>query len=248
VISRPVSISLETYTFLIKKENLGEVHSTLIGGDRWYPPDVRADRDRRVLDELRSQGLTSGNHLSDEFMDMLTVIQRAAVEYFTFATVEGSPKTYRTASIGRDAVLVSHSFGGEIELESIPHDQMRVRLAAALPTTPAARVHSATCSLDDLKAIYDNQTPAMTNSVRDAKRIVKLLEEEQLASGELHVALRDGVSGGQRISEPPVPLWIDTEQGRLLLSHDRSGWVNVTGADLYAISELLATMEEQLRR
>lgn len=243
---RPVSISLETYTFLIKKENLGDPHSTLIGGERWYPPDVRSNRDARVLDELRSQGLTSGNHLSDDFVDMLTIMQRAAVEYFTFATIEGSPWTFRTASIGRDAVLVSHRFGEQIEIESIPHDQMRIRLAAALPTTPAARFHSATCSRDDLKSIYDKETRGMTTSVRDAKRIVSQMEQEQLASGELHVALRDGVSG-QRSSEPPVPLWFDTEQGRALLSHDKNGWVNVTGADLHTIAEHLSTMENQLR-
>lgn len=246
MISRPVSIALETYTHLIKKENLGDAHSTLVGGDRWYPPDVRANLDELVFEELRSQGLTRGNNISDEFMDVLAVMQRAAVEYFTFATIDGTPHTYRTASIGRDALLVSHTFGGSVEIEEIPHDQMRVRLAAALPTTPAARVHSATCTVEDLKAIHDNETPAMTNSVRDAKRIQQWLEQEQLATGELHVALRDGLGGGQRITQPPVPLWVDTEQGRALLSQDRNGWLNFGGADLFAIAELLSTMEQQL--
>ncbi|MGH3468141.1 MAG: ESX secretion-associated protein EspG, partial [Thermocrispum sp.] len=125
---------------------------------------------------------------------------------------------------------------------------MRVRLAAALPTTPAARVHSATCSVQDLKAIYDDELPPTTSSGGDARRIAEWLEQEHLASGELHVALRDGFSGGQRSTEAPVPLWVDTEQGRALLCQDRDGWLNFGGADLFAVAELLATMEEQVRR
>lgn len=242
-----VSISLETYTYLIKHENLGDPHSTLVGGERWYPPDVRANRASAVMNELRELGLTRGNELSDEFLDVLTVMQRAAVEYYTFATIDGKPFTYRTASIGRDAVLVSHSFGGAVEIEDVPEDQMRVRLAAALPTTPAARVHSATCSVEDLRSIHEDDLPRMTSGIRDAKRIADWLEQDHVASGELHVGLRDG-RNGQRVTQPPVPLWVDTEQGRALLNQNSDGWLNFGGADLFAVAELLGAMEDRLRK
>lgn len=246
MISEPVSISLETYTTVIEKENLGEPHPTLIGGEMWYPPGEERDRGVRVLNELREQGLVRGNRVSDDFMDVLAIMQRAAVEYYTYARIDGAQSTYRTAAIGRDAVLISHEVGKQIEIEPIPFDQLRVRLAAALPAVPAARVHSATCTLDDMQAVFADKSPAMSNSVRDAKRIHRWLEAEQTARGPLHAALRDGVTG-RRATGKPHPMWIDTEAGRALLSHDARGWVNFGGADLTVISEMLTTLEEQLR-
>lgn len=246
MIGQVVSISLETYEFLIDKENLGEAHPALIGGKLWYPPDLRHNREERVLDELREQGLTYRNRVSDDFVDVLTVMQRPAVEYYTLASDAEGRINHRTASLGNDALLISNRFGGRIAIEPIPYDQLRVRLAAALPATPAARVHSAACSLEDLQAVYDGKAVPSSNSGRDAKRIHRWLEQEQLASGELHVALRDGVKG-VRATDWPVPLWIDTEEGRAVVRRD-ADWVTLAGADLMAISELLSTMEEALRR
>lgn len=246
MISRPVSITLETYEFLIEKQNLAEAHPTLVGGKLWYPPDLRHNREERVLDELREQGLIYRNRVSDDFVDALTVLQRPAVEYYTLGSDAEGRINHRTASIGHDALLISNRFGGPITLEPIPYDQLRVRLAAALPATPAARVHSAACSLEDLQAVYDGKAVPSSNSGRDAKRIHRWLEQEQLASGELHVSLRDGVKG-VRTTDWPVPLWIDTEEGRAVVRRSED-WVNLTGADLMAVADLLATMEDALRR
>ncbi|MGH3432950.1 MAG: ESX secretion-associated protein EspG [Thermocrispum sp.] len=245
MIDRPVSISRETYTFLCEWENLGEPHVTIGGGERWYPAE-RGSLAPRVLDELREHGLASGNRVSDDFLDAMVISQRAAAEYYTFATVEGERATARTAAIGRDALLIVQVGDGPIELEPIPHDQTRVRLVAALPATPAARVHSASCAPEDLEAVVQGGRLPPSGSASDAKRIARWLEHEHTGRGPLHVAIRDGVNS-RRTSAKPHPQWVDTEQGRLLLSRDERGWLNLTGADLTTLAGHLDVLEQRLR-
>lgn len=248
MIARPASISRATYTFLCERENLGDPHVTLGGGELWFPPDRRGEPAQRALSELREQGLTCGNRVSDDFLDALVVSQRAAVEYYTVATIQGERATARTAAIGRDALLIVQAGAGPIEFEPIPHEQARVRLAAALPATPAARVHSASCAPEELAAAVKGTKLPAGGSAADAKRITRLLAQEHTARGTLHAAIRDGVDT-RRAHTKPHPQWIDTAaQGRVLLGHDERGWINLAGGDLSTLADHLGTLEQRLRR
>lgn len=247
MIARPASISRATYTFLCERENLGDPHVTLGGGELWFPPDRRGEQAQRALDELREQGLTSGNRVSDDFLDALVISQRAAVEYYTIATVEGERATARAAVIGRDALLIVQVGAGTIEFEPIPHEQARVRLAAGLPATPAARVHSASCAPEELEAAVKDRKLPPGGSAADAKRIARQLAHEHTARGTLHAAIRDGVDS-RRATAKPHPQWVDAAQGRVLLGHDERGWINLTGGDLTTLADHLGTLEQRLHR
>ncbi|MGH3520018.1 MAG: ESX secretion-associated protein EspG [Haloechinothrix sp.] len=247
MIRNQVSISLETYTTLLEKENLGEAHSTLVGGGLFYPAEESHRRDVRVLAELRQQGLVDGARISDDFLETLTVMQRAAVEYYTFfAHAGGEQETVRTAAIGRDAVLVVHR-NKTIEISPIPVEQLGVRVAAALPETPAAQVHSMSCDNADLEAIIKDKSLPLNNSVRDAKRMKRWLDKDRINVGQLCAGVRDGL-GGRKSTKAPMPCWIDTESGRVLLTPTSSGWVNLVGAGLQTISGALQDLEKELRR
>ncbi|MBA0127607.1 ESX secretion-associated protein EspG [Haloechinothrix sp. YIM 98757] len=246
MIRQPVTISLETYTTLLDKENLGEPHTTLLGGELWYPPELARERDVRMLHELREQGLTSGNRISEDFYDTLALVQRPAVEYYTFYTAaEGGQWTARTAMTGRDALLITKD-GTTIRLEPIPHEQLGVRLAVALPDTPAAQLKSITCSVDELEALQAGKSLPSGPSASDAKRMQRWLDMERQYAGQLYAAIRDGTNR-RRATTAPMPCWIDTESGRLLLAPDDSGWCTLTGCDTMAIAEKLSTLEEALR-
>lgn len=246
MIKHEVSISLETYTTVIQRENLGEAHPTLTGGEKWYPDDAAQAKNGRVFEELREQGLlVNGSRLSDDFHDTLTVMQRAAVEYYTYASVEGNNATARTAALGRDAVLVVYD-GSTIHIERIPAEQLGVRLATALPEVPPAQVHSISCDVNDLMAVKaDRQLPS-TPSVRDAKRMRRFLEEERISTGQLFAAVRDNY--GRKATKAPVPCWIDTAHGRALFSHGRGGWVSLSGAGINELAGTLTQLEQQLRQ
>lgn len=241
-----VSISMDTYKTVLEKENLGEPHTTLVGGEMWYPPDEQRAREIRALNELAAQSLLSRNRASDDLVETMVIMQRAAVEYYTFANLEGRSVTVRTAAMGRDAVLIL-SDRKSIKLEPIPVEQLGVRLVAALPETPAARVHSMSCDNEDLRAVFKDKSLPTSNSARDAKRMKRLLEAERINTGQMYVAVRDG-AGGRVSTRPPAPTWFDTEEGRILLSFDSSGWANLSGADLMTMSGKLEDMEKDLRR
>lgn len=245
MISETVTINAETYAVVLEKENLGEPHPTIVGGEYWYPKGARHERDVRVLAQLREQGLTSNNRVSDDFMDVLAAMQKPAIEYYTLARfAEEDNATYRAAAVGRDAVLIT-CVGMEITIEPIPFDQMRMRLAAALPTVPAARMHSATCPVSELQALHGGKKPDSSTSLRDAKRIMEWLELPEQARGPLHVAAR-GMQQERRASPKPHPLWLDTEHGRILSSHDGNGWMSVSGAGISDIADALGKLEQQL--
>lgn len=247
MIRHEVSISMETYTTVIQKENLGDPHPTLSGGELWYPPDGERDKDRRVSDELREHGLlVNRDRLADGFLDALAVMQRAAVEYYTFASVEGNKATARTAALGRDAVLVVFD-GTAIHIEPIPAEQLGVRLAAALPEVPPAHLHSISCDVKDLRAVKGGTSLPSSPSVADAKRMKRFLELERISTGQLFAAIRDG-EGGRRATTAPMPCWIDTHEGRALLNPDPGGWLNLAGSGLTEIARVLGDLERRLRR
>ncbi|SNR48713.1 EspG family protein [Haloechinothrix alba] len=246
MISRPVTISLETYSTLLDKENLGEAHTTLLGGAMWYPPDAARERDVRVLGELREQGLVDGTRVSEAFYDTLVTMQRPTVEYYTIASIDEQTVTIRAAAHGRDTVLVT-SRGQDIEIEPIPVEQMGARVAAALPATPAARVHSMSCDPADLTAAQKDQAFGSDASSRDAKRMKRVLEQERTHAGQLYAAVRDGYGGGN-VTTTPVPCWFDTvESGRVLLSETTGGWVTLLGADVMTIANKFGELETTLR-
>lgn len=240
-----VSISLETYTIVLKKENLGDPHPTLGGGELWYSEDEMRTRDARVLGELRAQGLVQGTRASDDFLETLAIMQRASVEYYTFATIEGRPVRIRTAAQGRDAVLVVRD-GDRITVSPIPAEQLAVRLVAALPSVPAAHLHSMSCDLADLQAVLTDKDLPTSSSVSDAKRMKRWMQREQVSSGYLYAAVRTGL-GRRTASTPPLPIWFDTEAGRVLLRPASNGWVNLLGADLLTLAATLDELEKDLR-
>lgn len=246
MIRHEVSISLETYQSVIKSENLGEPHPTLVDGLMWYPADERHTAQERVREELRSQGLLSRDRVSDEFLDTMITLQRAAVEYYTYAVIDGEQVTVRGAAIGGDAVLATAA-NGMLKIELIPRDQLGVRVAAALPDTPAARMHSISCDLKVLQAVEKGKDLPPGPAATDAKRMHKWLHLDRLNVGELHAAIRRDAAGRRIATTTPVPCWIDTESGRGLFSVDPRGWASVTGASIMEIAGKFEQLEQAIR-
>ncbi|MGH3516161.1 MAG: ESX secretion-associated protein EspG [Haloechinothrix sp.] len=102
------------------------------------------------------------------------------------------------------------------------------------------------CDSTDMAALEKDKSLPQTNSVRDAKRMKRVLDQERTNAGQLYAAVRDGI-GGRKATTTPVPTWIDTESGRILLSLDSSGWLNLVGADTFTIANKLQDLEKALR-
>lgn len=250
VLRAEVSISVETYTWCVRQFNLGDIHPTLVGGDLWWPDELKATRDERARAELRQQGLMEhgSSRLTNLGEDILAVMQRAALEYTTYANVEGVQITVRSAAIGSDAALIVGAQGA-IEIEGIPSDQLAIRVATALPDTPAARIHSTTCEEATIQALMDGRQLPPSNRVADAKRLHRWLLMERINVGELGACIRRSAYDPVPLkTTKPVPIWIDTAEGRGLVHADGNGWVSLKGASVTDLAQMFGTLEASLRQ
>lgn len=246
MITQPVTISLETYTTILEKEGLGEPHTTLAGAEAWYPEDAARERDVRVLHELRQQGLAVGNRVSEDFYDVLVTMQRPAVEYYTYyRPPDGGRANARTARIGRDAILITLA-GTSVRVEPIPREQLGVRLAAALPETPAARVQAINCDGADVLALAEDKPLPSGATASEAKRMKRWLDLQRHTVGQLFAAIRDG-QGPATVTKAPLSCWIDTDSGRMLLCPGTNGWYTLRAGDLMSIANHLSDLEQRLR-
>lgn len=240
-----VSFSLETYeNVLARHPELGDAHLTLLGGEMWYSDAEQATVDARSMEELRRLGFTSGDRVSADLYDVMVVLQRPGIEYYTFASINGRSITARTAALGRDAVLAV-SDGEMLSLYPVKVEQLAQALVWSLPETPPANVLSMSCAEADYQAIARGEMLPPGGSAHDAKRVKPWLLAERINVGQLYCAVRDG-SGGRRRNERP-PFWIDTESGRILVAVDAGGWITVQGAHAGHLATKLHQLEAECR-
>lgn len=242
-----VAFSLQTYNWALEKLNLGEPHPTLVGGLRWYPDDERLEYVNRSKSELREAGLLeqSTDRFTNLGEDVFHVMQNAEVEYYTYATINKTAVCVRGAALGTDALLII-SGNNRIEVEGIDADQVASRVAAALPDTPPARIHSLTTDFALLEKLSNGDRIAGGNANADAKRMLQFLALDQRAMGDLHVRIRPS-HGAKPIKYPPrLPLWVDTDEGRGLFDV-KDGWASLRPAGARELADKFAEMERTLQ-
>jgi hypothetical protein len=76
-------LSLLAYDVIREQETKGDPHPTLARGKQWYDPDERRQLATAVQDELEQVGLARGGRPTSEFLDLLYVLERPEVEYYT---------------------------------------------------------------------------------------------------------------------------------------------------------------------
>lgn len=239
MIRHEVTISRDCYYTLLRRHNLGDAHPTLGGGERWRQADAWRAAEQSADDEIR---VSRAN--ADDFLEALDVLQRPALEYYTYATIDQQDKTMRVAVSGPDAVLVTAD-KRQLAVRPIPTERLAEQLVDALPETPPARMHSMSCNEKDLTAVLKNEYLATSDSVRDAKRVKRWLEKPRVNGGLFYAATRS--NGTRTKTGVPVPTWIDTDEGRILLRTDESGWLTVTGADREALAQAVTELGDRLR-
>lgn len=239
-----VRIDLDTYLVLTEDNNLGEAPMPLGGGERWYADDEVAARRDRAYQDLNAAGVFRRGRVSDEFMETVLVLHRPGVEHYTFAVIDGQPVTARASAIGKDAVLMVRS-DDTLDLYPCEPDQLPQQLARSLPECTPATVQSLSCRYEDYQAANDGKPVPSGGSGRDAKQIVRWLNVEHTNFGELVTAIR--VSNGAHRECEYTPRWIDTEQGRILVYLDTSGFLNLTTGSPDKIVGRLQQTENDLR-
>jgi hypothetical protein len=238
-------LSLLAYDVVREQETKGDPHPTLARGKLWYDPDERRHLARDVHAELERAGLARGGRLSAEFLDVMNLLERPEVEYYTRSVIHSRPVSVRVARSGRTATLVIANDDTMYVYPSHPDSAIR-DVVAQLPDTPTAHIQSlsfAQADLDDAEAGHlSGQT---SGSIADAKTATRWLKAPRIHAGRLYVGIRKGHSGRRRTEVPPF--WTDTEQGRIVMSQDSNGWFTLFGAAGHDLERLFGQMENRLR-
>jgi hypothetical protein len=245
VLHNPVEISMQTYETLLEQQNLGDIHPTLVRGAKWYLPDERKQLAADAQAELEKLGLQRGGRINGEFLDTLQLLQRPAVEYYTWVKSTGQQRTIRTARSEREAVIVV-AVNDKLYLAPTRPETIAFDLAIRLPETKPAHTHSLNCAESDLQLLMGGGTlTGASPSIRDAKKVLGWLKMPYTHYGQLYAAIRDGNSNRKRTPKPPG--WMDTEQGRVVFGVDASSWISLAGAGPQDIAGRLTQLEGQLR-
>jgi hypothetical protein len=236
---------MQTYETLLEQQNLGDFHPTLVRGAKWYLPEERKQLAADAQAELERLGLRRGGRIDVDFLDTLQLLQRPAVEYYTWVKSKGQQRTVRTARSEREAVIVV-AVNERLYLSQTRPETIAMDLAARLPEAKAAHTHSLNCAVADLHALLGGEMlNGASPSIRDAKKVVHWLKMPYVHPGQLYAAIRDGHSNRKRTPKPPG--WMDTEQGRVLFGVDASSWVSLAGAGPQDVAGKLTQLETQLR-
>ncbi|MEC3978801.1 ESX secretion-associated protein EspG [Amycolatopsis sp. H20-H5] len=242
MLREPLELSRETYQTLVRRTDAGDIHPTLVGGEKWYPPDELAQLDGKADAELEGQGWRAR-----DFAEVIALLQRPTVDYYCWAKINGHDITVQTATRGRDAVL---AVANEDMLFLYPSraETAAWDLVASFPDTPPVpKMLSLTCAQGDYEAALNGDAPmTSSSSARDARRAAEWMRAPRIHVGRLYVALREGRE--RRVRNEIPPYWIDTEQGRILSSVTSPGWLTVAPASTQDLAQLLHQIEAELRK
>ncbi len=226
-----VELSVYPLLSLMRKERMGEPHPVFAGGERYVSPRFAEEAERAVRQELRDAGLGERREYG-EFLDLVSVAQRASLEYYGWVTTTDEAYSVLVASHGRSAVLVVRS-GERVRFEPCDLDRMVETLMWRLPDVGVARGEPFSVPQADFHApkartdggVMRRSAPARPEG---ARRLDALLKLERIAVAKFYAAKRDP-SGTRQRSQRWLTV-LDTVEGRWALTvaqARRQEWIHV---------------------
>lgn len=182
-----VRISVETLYRLLHQLGLGDAHPLFTGGERYYSPRFKQEADAEFRRALEAAGLAGHRGIDPEFVDLLTAMQRAQVEYYGWLHDADGPYSVLTAAAGRTGVLAER-IGDDVAFERIDAARVLDAFLRRLPNTPAARGEALSVRIADLQ---DNKDVLRRVRPPEARRLEALLKAERTGGGKLYTARRD---------------------------------------------------------
>jgi hypothetical protein len=247
VLYQQVTLSLDTVAIVWQRENLGELHNTLVDVPVWRDEAAEGEALARATGELAQRGLLVGRDLHADLRDTLNLLARPSMEYYGWIGYVAEERQVSlavlVAAIGQDAVLVVRD-GQTVHIGPTRADGMAETLLGHLPSVPAARGRSVNLPENEVRQLVSDRMHAAPGASKplpaqaydifgrasmaeDARELVTAMDQPRTGGGELYVAARVR-TGERRRCENPV-VYVDTQQGRWMtqLSSGRVGerWI-----------------------
>jgi len=200
---RVVELPLLPLVGLLRRENLGDPHAVFAGGERYVSPRFAGAATDSLERELDDAGLGGRDALHD-FVDTLALVQRAAIEYYGWASSGDDHQTLLVAATGRRAVAVVRA-GDRVRFEVAEPDRLVESLVDRLPGAPGGRGESVSVLATAFGASGRQpgsiMRPSGSGRSDAARRLDALLKEPRLGGAKLYAAARDRAGVRSRSAE-----------------------------------------------
>lgn len=196
---------------VINRENLGDPHPVLAGGEGYVSHRLGSDVERWLDAELADAGLADRDRLAD-FTGMLTIVQRARTEFYGWVTADGETYSVLVAAHGRNAFALTRR-ADRVTFRRISPDRLAEESLARLPDVPPGQGESISVRETEVTAprpvLRRASGPARSDQ---ARRLDALLRAPRRGGAKLYAARRD--DAGHRIRSRAWLDLIDLPDGR----------------------------------
>jgi len=268
VLYQQVSLTLDTLATVWRRENLGELHNTLVDVPAWRDDAAEQEALANATAELAQRGLLVGRDLHADLRDALNLLARPSMEYYGWIGYTEEDRTVSlavlVAAVGQDAIHVVRD-GQQVHIGPTRAEGMADTLVGHLPAVPPARGRSVNLPEAEVRQLVADRMHAAPGSSKplpaeafeifgrasmaeDARDLVTAMDQPRSGGGELYVAARVR-SGERRRCENPL-VYVDTQQGRWMtqLSSGRPGerWIVSAPASRQLLLSKLSEMRNNV--
>jgi hypothetical protein len=246
-------LRLDALARLVRREHIGELPDVLAPTAVWRPAADEDAAQALANEEASRLGwLDRRGKLDVEVSASLSVVCRGRVEFKAWINSASTGNAgVLVAATGREAVLAV-ARNGEVSLRRAQPKRLPETLAAQIPDVQAGSGTAVSVPLADLRnaAEWQRTKPGAVavNPVprADLRQVLRITGLPVSGSGELWVAVRDGLGRRRQILYPIR--YADTEYGRYLnlatLSGNGEIWLLVAPATRHDLAARLRNLHE----
>lgn len=209
-------MSLWALLSLVQRDNLGDPHPILAGGELYVSPRFAADAERAFRADLAGAGLDDRDRLTELRNTVALVHRSARTEYYGWIKRGDEVSAVLVAAMGRIAAVLTR-VGDRVRVERADSKQLTESLLRRLPEAPAGRGESITLREADYSRVHARSAGSVLRRSaatlpEQNRRLDTLLKAPRRAVTRLYAASRDDAGNRARSRE-----WItvlDLEHGR----------------------------------
>lgn len=193
---RAVELSVYPLTRLLRKENLGDPHPIIAGGNTYVSPRFENEVERALRDALNAAGLGDRDEM-DTFRGRLALVHRAQTEFYGWVSTKEGSYAVLVAASGRQAVVLTR-VGEQVQIAKADPNLLVETLIRELPDVPAGRGDSISVREADNESA--SSRPAGGSVMRraggprrpeQARQLDELLNAPRIGLAKLYAARRD---------------------------------------------------------
>jgi hypothetical protein len=243
-----MTVRLGTDTLLtLVRWRRGEPHPVLAYTPSWYDDTASRARDARSRAELARLELMHNGRLVPEFDDVVGAFVRPDHELYGWVdtVVAGRPRRFSVlagSAHQQGFLLVQNHETDTVTLASLNPDDLLDAFLAQLPPVPPANHPGITVTHDEFLATRPGGRPP--SAPPNVRALQALVDQPRSGAGSLYAAVRRGI--GTRVRTPGPVTYIDTREGRWLLTHHTSDghrWTRVRPATPHLIASQLRAVD-----